>query len=71
MKIYEDFEGVSGFKLNRTNVMWIGGSKNRLDSHYEDCSLIWTRQVNYLGVKISPLLSNMAEYNYAVRIRKF
>ena len=72
LKICEDFEGVSGLKLNKskTNVMWIGGNKYRRDSLCEDCGLNWTRQVNYLGVEIGPLLTNMAEYNYAVRIRK-
>ena len=72
LKTCEDFEGVSGLKLNKskTNAMWIGGSKYRCDYLCEDCGLNWTRQVYYLGVEIGPLLTNMAAYNYAVRIRK-
>ena len=72
LKICEDFEGVSGLRLNKskTNVMWIGESKNRRDSLCEHCGLSWTSRVNYPGVEIGPLLSNMAEYNYAAGIRK-
>ena len=50
--------------------MWIGKNKNRNDSLCEDCGLNWTKQVNYLGVEIGPLMPNMAELNYAVKVNK-
>ena len=72
LKTCEEFEGVSGLKLNKskTNIMWIGKNKNRHDSLCEECGLNWTKQVNYLGVEIGPLMPNMAEINYAAKINK-
>ena len=41
LKLWEDFGGVSGLKLNKskTNVMWIGGSKYRRDLLCKDYGL--------------------------------
>ena len=72
LKICEDFEMVSGLKLNKskTNIMWIGRNKIRQDILCREYGLNWTKQVNYLGVDIGPTMRNMADENYASKIAK-
>ena len=72
LEVFDDFEGVSGLRLNKskTNIMWIGADKNRQDTICKEFDLKWTNQVNYLGVVIGPLMTNMADYNYSIKIDK-
>ena len=71
-EIFNNFGKISGLILNRTktSAMWIGQYKNRRDVMCPELQLNWTREVDYLGIKIGTAMQNMASLNYAIKIAK-
>ena len=68
-KILDDFEKVSGLKLNvaKTEAMWIGSNNNCQDA---PLGLKWQKCVKFLGVFITYDVQLLVEKNFKQRLKK-